>query len=95
MKVVRNNISLLNIKILINQEVFQPPPLSLRIPITPHLLSKTEIPPIKKRDNDKKIPSTMAETDTSITYSPTVAGPSGPPGSPGLPGPPGPKGLDG
>ena len=62
--------------------------------LTSSLVENSEIPPLKKRDNDNKIPSTMAKTDTSITYSPTVGGPPGSPGPEGLPSPPGPKGQD-
>ncbi len=71
---------------------------------TSSLVEKSEIPPLKRRDNHNNIPSTITETDTSTTYSPTVVGPPGPPGpkgltgtagSIGLPSPPGPKGQTG
>ena len=73
MKVERNNIS------LEYKNPYQPRILSAAAIIawntneTSSLVENSEIPPLTKRDNDNKIPSTMAETDTAITYSPTVA----------------------
>ena len=56
---------------------------------TSSLVEKSEIPPLKRRDNNNNITNTITETDTSTTYSPTIAGPAGPIG------PPGPKGQAG
>jgi hypothetical protein len=62
---------------------------------TSSLVEKSEIPPLKRRDNNNNIPSTITETDTSTTYSPTIAGPPGPSGPEGLAGPAGPIGPPG
>ena len=62
---------------------------------TSSLVEKSEIPPLKRRDNNNNITNTITETDTSTTYSPTIAGPPGPSGPEGLAGPAGPIGPPG